>query len=174
MGIDELEIRDYIYNKDVLLIGNGEHSEEGLDRYNIVIRLNHGIIGKPADIWVNNLLNYHHKKWDWNKVDFKYMLRLNAEMKGIRLMRGYPQRYADKTYFWNGYEYQAMAYEVGCMQPFSGTTTVHWLVNHTEPKSITIKGMDFFKNKLPAAIHKPEKDKAYIEQLAEKHPIILE
>lgn len=174
MGIDELEIKEFVHDKDILFLGNGEHSEEGLDRYNIVIRCNYGILGKYADIWVNNLIQFHNRNWTWDKVDFKYMLRLNAEDHEVKLMRGYPCRYEDKTYFWNGVEYAAMARSVGCMQPFTGTSALHWLCTHTEPKSINVRGMDFFKNKVPAGIHKPHLDRAYVHKLAEAYPIILE
>jgi hypothetical protein len=165
-------IQNYIKDKKILLVGNGEHKEENLSAYNIVIRMNYGIQNKPADIWVNHLIQYNQKIWGWDRVDFKYMLRLNAENKGNRLLRGCPKQYDDSTYFWNAKDYLTYSKKVGCTQPFTGTTTLHWLTQYTKPKSISVIGMDFFKTHSYSPIHKPERDREYVELLSKKYNII--
>lgn len=171
MNLDVLQ--DYIKDKKILLIGNGEHEEKDLDDYNIVIRMNGGIQKAPADIWVNGLIQYHSRRWDWKKLDFKYMLRLNAEKKGNKLLRGLPKQYDDSTYFWNAKDYLEYSRKVGCTQPFTGTTALHWLTYYTKPSSITVLGMDFFRTHSYAPIHKPEMDRQYVQALIKQYPVEL-
>ena len=165
-------IQDFIKDKKVLLIGNGSCDDSISADYNIVIRMNAGITRGRADIWVNGLIQYHSRGWSWDKLDFKYMLRLNAENKGSRLRRGYPERYKDITYFWEPEEYLKYSKKVGYTQPFTGTTALHWLSEYTQPSSITIIGMDFFKNGCPVPSHKPDMDRAYVESLIRDKNII--
>ena len=161
-------IQDYLKDKTVLLVGNGDHTET--EDYNIVIRINRGILDKPADIWVNNLLQQGAQ---WKELDFKYMLRLNSEKGGSRLLTGFPTMYKDRTYFWSPEGFLDLAKSVGYAQPFTGTTTLHWLTQYTEPKSITVIGMNFFEDGNYTPIHKPTLDREYVLKLAEKYPIIL-
>ena len=165
-------IQDFVKDKKVLLIGNGEHKNITLSDYDVVVRMNYGIQKGFADIWVNNLIQYQKGRWDWNKVEFTYMLRLNAENKGVKLLRGYPERYRDCTYFWNPGEYLEFSKDVGYTQPFTGTTTLHWICHNTAPKSITVIGMDFFKNGKHATTHQPDRDREYVARLFKEFNVL--
>ena len=158
-------IQDLVKNKKILLIGNGQCDDSTFKDYNIVIRMNNGIIKGYADIWVNNLIQFNKRTFDWNKIKFKYMLRLNAEKNGEKLLRGYPERYRATTYFWNPQDYLKFSKEVGYTQPFTGTTALHWLNTNTEPESITIIGMDFFKNGKYSPAHNPDLDRQYVDNI---------
>ena len=165
-------IADLLQDKKVLLIGNGDHKEDNLNDYNIVIRCNNGIQKGYADLWVNGLIQFHRREFNWNNVHCKYILRLNAENNGVKLLRGLPSEYEPITYFWTPKEYRNFSNSVGCMQPFTGTTALHWISHYSKPESITVIGMDFFEKRIPASIHKPEMDRAYVSRLIEKFPII--
>lgn len=153
------EIQNYCRGQRLLLIGNGAYPKHA--RRDLTLRINYGMMGGHADIWVNNIAqdaSVHHKL----HAEERYILRLNAEylerIRGTRMHYMYPQFLHSITYFWNNDEFEAMASELDYARPLSGTIAIYWLLKYTQPESLTITGFDLFKtpNQYAGTVHVSE------------------
>jgi hypothetical protein len=76
----------YLKNKKCLLIGNAVLDKEpNYSDYEVIIRMNLGIMTKPCDVWIDNLVNQAHS-FLLDKLGYypeiKNIIRLNAEKNG--------------------------------------------------------------------------------------------
>ena len=153
-------------DSDLLVIGNAQMADINPSDY-ICVRMNYGIRGGNTDIWVNNLYQAEgvHKKLSANQ---KVIMRLNGEKNGQRIRANYPKELHKQTYFWNVDEWLDATKEIGADRPLTGTLTLYWFLQYTEPNSITVTGMDFFKTKSLYAktpltkCHDVDKDKKWV------------
>ncbi len=168
------EIQKYCNGKNILLIGNGPINE--LPKTDIIVRINYGMMGGDTDIWINNLSQSEQKVTSLS-TNQKYILRLNAERDGERLNRAFPENLKKQTYFWNSNEFNLMTKELDYERPLAGTISIYWLLNYTQPKSLTITGFNHFETKNVYAKtglvkpHEIEKDKKYINSMVQQGKI---
>jgi hypothetical protein len=160
-------IQDYLKDKSVILIARGQPDTS---KYDVVIRMNLGITDGKADVWVNHLVPKNYVGWEYNKNDFKYVLRLNAERGDSTLIKGFPEALNYKTYFWNKKDHDRLALRnTTYLRPFTGTTTISWLLEYTKPKKLDVFGMTFYKNLPPGSpVHLPHLDRGYVERMSEE------
>jgi hypothetical protein len=137
----------YLKNKKCLLIGNSVLDKEpNYSDYEVIIRMNLGIMTKPCDVWIDNLVNQAHS-FLLDKLGYypeiKNIIRLNAEKNGKRMER-MPNIYKPYAWLWNKEEYQTMCNLLKYQRPTTGLTSIYWLTNFVEC-DLTVTGYDFFK-----------------------------
>jgi hypothetical protein len=159
------DIQNFVNGKDVLLVGNAELPEIDLDKY-LIVRMNYGMKGGEADIWLNNICQNPKVHQGLNRNQ-KYILRLNGERNGQRFLLNYPEELKSRTYFWNKEEWAKMVSDLSIDRPLTGTIGIYWFLKYTKLKSLTITGFDFFETKNVYAgtdatkVHNVEKDKEW-------------
>jgi len=163
---------EYLSNKKILLIGNADlKTEPNYSEYDCIIRLNLGILDKPCDVWINNLVNQAHQ-FLYDKLgyypEFKNIIRLNAEKGGKRMER-MPDLYKPHAWLWNLEEYTKMQHDLDYHRPTTGLVSVYWILNNIKC-DLNVTGYNFFEtcNKYTREIHQLTKTFAYPSHEMEK------
>lgn len=168
-------IKDFIGNKKVVLIGNSESGTEKDYTDFIKVRMNLGIY-EPCDIWVNNLsANAFNEIKNLPNIYPKLIVRLNAEDNETRLHH-FPDYLKPYTYKWRFTPYHKMRGDLELEMPTTGMSSVYWFYTYEVCKlPIYLDRYDFFKTlnrhhkrrfggKNHGSRHNPEREKKIIEE----------
>jgi hypothetical protein len=173
------QIQLLVQNKSILLVGNNEtinksDNSELIDSYDIVVRMNHGIpepnIGSKTDIWLCSFNNVMRQKKQLPLFNPKYIVRLNAD-------GNIADEIKENLYIWSKENHLKFKEELGSL-PSTGCMAIHFFLEYTEPKSVTLIGYDNFETKTyynskPIAhlYHDVNKEVEYTNKLIEEGKI---
>jgi len=122
-------IKDFIGNKKVVLIGNSESGTEKDYTDFIKVRMNLGIY-EPCDIWVNNLsANAFNEIKNLPNIYPKLIVRLNAEDNETRLHH-FPDYLKPYTYKWRFTPYHKMRGDLQLEMPTTGMSSLYWFYTY--------------------------------------------
>ena len=191
MGLSEHShhaITEYVKGKTVAIVANAPGRYEGVDDHDIVIRINAAIPPKDGP-------NYRGTKTDvlacgiirpldevLPAMDPEWLWWFKLTVRGQRGLQEAREWYAQKNksaklYLWkNGAEFE-LGEKVG-EAPSTGLRLL-WLMEHREPKSVTVYGMTFwgmdrgdngqepswYSGKQHSSSHSPEKEWTYFKTL---------
>ncbi len=151
-------IREYIKDKNMIMIGNSEsllnmYQGKLIDKFDLIIRFNEGFMlpeivehtGVKTHIWVCGLYQERRIKrgFDYFK-DCDYILRLNAKHFQYTPTYIKPKTFAYRSHM----EFNKLEQEIQSRSgtPSTGISSIDFFVNYAKTyKTITLIGFDFFK-----------------------------
>lgn len=122
-----------------------------IDRYDIVIRMNHGypterytpFVGSKTDIWICAFNNELEQVKGLEKMQPTYVLRFNNSNVSEDLRAQFA--------IWDYPSYACFKKQLGITMdnkwPSTGITSIHFFVEVLKCSQVTITGFDFFKSK---------------------------
>lgn len=164
-------IREEVDGTRLLVIGNGELPHEpDVAKYDHICRINRGILTARATLWANGLATScvppdGHYRW---------MLRLNAERNGDRLLAGFRGHVPANTFLWTSREYELATQRMGIPRPMTGTLAVYWLLWNTTARLTVIGCPCYLKGGVPFGCHNPRLDALWLWRVARDYPHRIE
>jgi hypothetical protein len=149
MITDLTEIKNYLKNKEICLLGNARsilRNPKDIDKYEIIIRMNRGVpegkerfIGSRTDILCTSTQNTNREISQFNP---KYVIWMTPNTKLFpywlevchKTFQNPPEDWEELKNF---YPYDKL--------PSTGCITINFLLKHIDFKFLTIYGFDFFK-----------------------------
>jgi len=156
------ELKTYLDNKRIALIGNATSILDGdyggiIDLHDIVIRMNHAIVGIEKDIYFRSI----GKRTDiyipnMNQEGVCYNMSIRSKAKYIALFTRWhndPNKREtgllsklDNLYLGDKSEFDKLRKEFDIYKPSTGATIFNFLIKNIKFKELNIYGFDFFKS----------------------------
>ena len=138
-------IKDLVQDKRILLVGNNDtikdvNLEEIIKDYDVIVKMNHATeLAGRTDIWLCSFNNEARQIKQYPIFNPRCVIRLNADGSINDAIKG-------NLYIWDKIYHTEFKSNLGAL-PSTGIMAIHFFLEFTYPKSLTLIGFDNFESK---------------------------